>query len=91
MAPEKGSGMPPLIYYRQTSATDIGAMAQRAGVKNVMLTRLIPMLGADHQAIWKVPGGPLIEEDYIRAVRESGFAGNIVVGRDLSSLRLSAD
>jgi ribonuclease Z len=91
MGPDKGSGMPPLIFYRQTSATDIGAMAQRAGVRDVMLTHLIPMLGADHQAIWKVPDGPLTEEDYKKAVRESGFVGHIVVGTDLASIRLPRD
>jgi len=88
MGPDKGSGMPPLIFHRQSTATDIGAMAKRAGVKHVMLTHIIPMLGADRQAIWKVPGGPLTEGDYTKAVQESGFAGNVVVGTDLASIRL---
>jgi ribonuclease Z len=90
MGPDKASGMPPLIFYRQSTATDIGAMAKRAAVKHVMLTHIIPMLGAERQAIWKIPGGPLAEEDYTKAVLESGFAGNVVVGTDLASIRLPA-
>ena len=53
-----------------------------------MLTHLIPPLGADRQGPFKIPGGPLTEADYRKAVRESGFAGNVVVGTDLTSLRL---
>src|SRR5436305_3182797 len=30
MGPGRGSGMPPALYFRQSSATDIGAMAKRA-------------------------------------------------------------
>ena len=90
MGPDKGSGMPPLIFYRQSTASDIGAMAKRAGVKHVMLTHIVPMIGAERQAIWKVPAGPLTEGDYKKAVQESGFAGNIVVGTDLASIRLLA-
>jgi ribonuclease Z len=33
MAPDRDSGMPPLAYYRQSTASDLGAMAQRAGAK----------------------------------------------------------
>jgi ribonuclease Z len=88
MGPDKGSGMPPLIFYRQSTATDIGAMAKRAGVKHVMLTHIIPMLGAERQAIWTIPGGPLSEADYVRAVQDSGFANSVVVGTDLASIRL---
>src|SRR5207302_5865459 len=29
MGPDKGSGMPPLIYYRQSNTSDLGAMAKR--------------------------------------------------------------
>ena len=55
-----------------------------------MLTHLIPPLGADRQGPFKIPGGPLTEEAYIRAARDGGFTGNIVVGTDLASLRLPA-
>jgi ribonuclease Z len=30
--PAKGGGLPPITYHRQSNATDLGAMAQRAGV-----------------------------------------------------------
>ena len=90
MSPDKGTGMPPILFCRQSTATDIGAMAQRAGVKHLLLTHLIPMLGAERHGIWKIPGGGLTDEDYKKAVRESGFAGNVVVGTDLASIRLPA-
>jgi ribonuclease Z len=37
---------------------------------------------------WKVPGGPLSEEDYLKAVEAAGFKGNTIVGTDLATLRL---
>ena len=88
LAPESGSGMPPLVYYRQSNAKDLGAMAERAGAKHLMLTHLGPPLGAEAQGPWKIPGGPLTEEDYRKAVEESGYAGDIVVGTDLASIKL---
>jgi ribonuclease Z len=90
MAPDKGSGFFPHAYHRQSNAFDLGALAQRAGAKHLMLTHLIPPLGADAHGPFKIPGGPLTEADYRKAVQESGFAGNIVVGTDLTSLRLPA-
>jgi ribonuclease Z len=42
MGPERDSGMPPPIFFRQSSASDLGAMAQRAGAKHLVLTQLIP-------------------------------------------------
>jgi len=90
MAPGKGSGMFPYAYLRQSSAPDLGAMAQRAGAKHLMLTHLIPPLGAAQHYPFKVPGSPLTEADYRTAVLDGGFAGNIVVGTDLASLRLPA-
>ncbi|MGE0094386.1 MAG: MBL fold metallo-hydrolase [Alphaproteobacteria bacterium] len=88
LAPEKGSGMPPLLYYRQSNATDLGAMAKRAGGKYLMLTHLGPPLGAETQGPWKIPGGALTEADYRKAVEDSGYTGNVVVGTDLASVRL---
>ena len=90
MGPDKGSGMFPYAYLRQSSVPDLGAMAQRAGAKYLMLTHLIPPIGADQQYPFKVPGGPLTEADYRRAARDAGFAGNIIVGTELVSLRLPA-
>src|SRR5215470_16474861 len=90
MGPDKGSGMFAYAYLRQSSVPDLGAMAQRAGAKYLMLTHLIPPIGADQQYPFKVPGGPLTEADYRRAARDAEFAGNIIVGTELVSLRLPA-
>lgn len=88
MAPDKGSGMPAPIYFRQSTSADLGAMAKRAGAKHLMLTHLIPPLGAKQQGPYKLPGGALTEADYRKSAQESGFAGNVVVGTDLVSIRL---
>ena len=90
MGPDKGSGMFPYAYLRQSSVPDLAAMAQRAGAKHLMLTHLIPPIGADQQYPFKVPGGPLTEADYRRAAQDGGFTGNIIVGTDLVSIRLPA-
>ena len=90
MGPDKGSGMPPPIFFRQSTASDLGAMAKRAGVKHLMLTHLIPPIGAAQQGPWTIPGGALTEADYKKAAQDGGFAGDIVVGTDLASLRLPA-
>jgi ribonuclease Z len=90
MAPDKGSGMPPPFFFRQSTASDLGAMAKRAGAKHLMLTHLIPPIGAERQGPWKIPGGPLTEADYRKAAETGGFTGNIVVGTDLASVRLPA-
>lgn len=90
MAPDKGSGMPPPVYYRQSAANDLGAMAQRAGAKSLVLTHLIPPPGAAVQGVWKVPGGALTAADWTKAARDGGFTGDVVVGGDLVSLRLPA-
>jgi ribonuclease Z len=90
MGPDKTSGMPPPIYFRQSTATDLGALAKRAGAKYLMLTHLIPPIGAARQGPWTIPGGALKEADYKQAAQDGGFTGNIVVGTDLASLRLPA-
>jgi ribonuclease Z len=88
MGPDRDSGMPPAVYYRQSNVTDLSAMAKRVGAKHLMLTHLI--LGAERTGPFKIPGGPLTEADYRKAVEAGGFAGNIVVGTDLASVRLPA-
>jgi ribonuclease Z len=90
MGPDNGSGMFPYAYYRQSTASDLGAMAKRAGAKYLMLTHLIPSIGAERQGPWKIPGGALTEADYRKAVEASGFTGNTIVGTDLTSIRLPA-
>lgn len=90
MAPDKGSGMPAPIFYRQSLATDLGTMAKRVGAKHLMLTHLSPSIGAERQGPWKIPGGPLTESDFRKAAQDGGFTGNIIVGTDLASVRLPA-
>jgi len=90
MGPDKDSGVPPPIFLRQSTAADLGAMAQRAGVKQLVLTHLFPPPGTDRQGLWKVPGGPLTEDAWRKPVQDSGFAGATVVGKDLVSIRLPA-
>jgi ribonuclease Z len=91
LGPEKGSGFPPGSYYRQSIASDLGALAQRVGAKYLMLTHLAPSLGTARHNRWDVPGGPLTEEDYRKAVEAGGFTGMTIVGKDLASLRLPAN
>lgn len=90
MAPDKRSGMPPPFFFRQSTASDLGAMASRAGAKHLMLMHLIPPVGAQRQGPWKIPGGALTEADYRNAAETGGFTGNIVVGSDLAAIRLPA-
>src|SRR5437870_6968867 len=78
MGPDRGSGFPPPSFYRQSLATDLGAMAKRVGAKYLMLTHLAPSLGAVIHNRWKVPGGPLTEADYRKAVEASGVPGTRV-------------
>jgi ribonuclease Z len=91
MGPDRDSGMPPLLFHRQPSTPDLGAMAKRAGAKYLVLTHLIPMLGAERHGIWKVPGGALGAADYSKAVQDAGFTGTTVVGTDLALIRLPAN
>ena len=90
MGPDGGSGFPPPIFFRQSTASDLGAMAQRAGAAHLFLTHLIPPLKAARQGPYKIPGGGLSRAQYEEAVRLGGFKGNIVVGTDLATLRLPA-
>jgi len=90
MGPGKGSTMYPYAYYRQSTAPDLGAMAKRAGAKYLILTHLIPPIGATQQYPFKVPGKPLTEADYREAAQQGGFTGTVVVGTDLAGLRLPA-
>ncbi|MEA2861038.1 MAG: hypothetical protein QOC72_3077 [Methylobacteriaceae bacterium] len=90
LGPDRDSGFPAPIYYRQSIAGDLGAMAERDGARYLMLTHLAPSLGAAQHNRWKVPGGALTEADYRKAVESSGFTGLTIVGTDLVSLRLPA-
>lgn len=88
--PEGGSTFPTPIFLRQSTAGDLGSLAKRAKVDHLMLTHLIPPLGAKSVGPYKVPGGSLTENDYKEAVKESGFQGNLHVGKDKLTLRLPA-
>jgi ribonuclease Z len=88
MGPDRDSGMPREVFYRQSGATDLGALAKRVGAKHLILTHLAPPLGAATNGPWKVPGGPLTQADYRKAVEAGGFTGNTIVGTDLASVRL---
>jgi len=88
MGPDKDSGFPPPIYFRQSTATDLGAMAKRTGASHLMLTHLIPPMGAKRQGPYPIPGGGLTEGDYKSAVTDGGFTGTTIVGTDLISVRV---
>lgn len=90
LSPEQGSVAPPAVYYGKSNATDLGAMAQRSGAKILMLTHLLPSLGAASLGPWPIPGGPMTEADYTQEVVAGGFTGKVVVGTDLTTVRLPA-
>jgi ribonuclease Z len=77
-------------FFPQSTASDLGALAKRAGAKYLMLTHLIPPMGAVRLGPYTIPGGALTQADYRKAVEESGFSGITVVGTDLASVRLPA-
>lgn len=87
---DRSSGMPPLLFLRQSNPADLGAMAKRVGAKHLMLTHLAPQPGSPRHGPWKVPGGGITEADYRKAVAEGGFTGDTIVGSDLATLRLPA-
>ncbi len=91
MGPDGSTGFPPPIFFRQSTATDLGSMADRAGAGHLMLTHLIPPMGAPRQGPYPLPDGGLTEADYVGAVQDGGFGGNVVVGTDLVKLRLPAN
>lgn len=88
-APEEGSQFPPHVYYRQSSAGDLGAMAQRAGIHHLVLTHMIPAIGTESHGPYVIPQGPLGPADFESAARNGGFNGEIHVGEDLLTIRIS--
>ena len=83
MGPDRGSGFPAYAYYRQSTASDLAAIAQR-----FILTHLVPPPGALAQGTSKVPGRPLTEASYRQAALDGRFTGDVVVATDLASVRL---
>ena len=87
-APDSGSNFPELAYLRQSNVRDLGAMAERAGVRHLLLTHLIPALDSNSHGPFAIPGGPLTTNDFEETARNSGFQGEIHVGTDLMRVRL---
>ncbi len=90
MGPDFDSGFPPPIFFRQSTAADLGAMAERSGASHLMLTHLIPPLGAKKQGPYPIPNGPLTKASYIEATTGAGYSGKTIVGTDLESITLKA-
>ena len=78
------------MYYRQAATADLGAMAKRVGAKVLMLTHLAPQPGAMRHGPYKIPGGPLTEADFRKVAEAGGFAGTVIAGPDLATVRLPA-
>ena len=87
-APGAGTKFPPVAYYRQSTAADLGSMAQRAGVEHLMFTHLIPALGVKSHGPFPLNSKPLSKAEFETAARSGNFTGEIYVGHDLQTLRL---
>lgn len=87
-APGNGSRFPAPVYYRQSNAADLGALAERAGVRHLLLTHLIPSLNTPSHGPYAVPGGSLTADDFEAAARQAGFSGEVHAGTDLLTLTL---
>lgn len=85
--PQGGSKFPAPIYLRQSNARDLGLLAKRAGVGQLVLTHLIPALNARQHGPFAVPGGALTPEDFEQAVKDTGFNGQIHIGEDLETIK----
>jgi len=63
------------IFSYHADTVPLGAMAQRAGVRHLVLTHLIPQ-----------PIDEANEEAFVRDVRSGGYTGRVTVGRDLTTI-----
>lgn len=66
------SGGDPSVYSYHADAVELGAMSERAGVGTLVLTHLLPPPRSSEE-----------EELFARRVRDGGFTGELIVGRDL--------
>ena len=84
--------LPKRIYKGHANATTLGAMmkgiydADRK-TPQLLLTHLIPAPGANRQGPFKF-GRTITEKDYLDAVRKGGFKGQVIVGKDLTKVRI---
>ncbi len=65
------------IFSYHADTVPLGAMAERAGVPNVVLTHLIPP-----------PDGPDEAEAFAQDLRHGGYRGTVTVGEDLTTVTL---
>ena len=70
----KGTALETIFSYH-ADTVPLGAMAQRAGVRHLVLTHLIPQ-----------PNSEAEEEAFARDVRSGGYTGEVTVGRDLATI-----
>jgi len=72
----KGTPLENVLSYH-ADTVPLGALAQRAGVRHLVLTHLIPQ-----------PDSEAEEEAFARDVRSGGYTGKITVGRDLTTINI---
>jgi ribonuclease Z len=68
------------IFSYHADTVPLGALAQRAGVKHLVLTHLIPQ-----------PNNELDEAAFAQDVRAGGYTGRVTVGRDLMRVDLGQE
>ena len=68
------------IFSYHADSVPLGGLAQRAGVKHLVLTHLIPSPRDDAE-----------EQGFTDDLRRGGFSGEITVGRDLDVVRIGPD
>jgi ribonuclease Z len=66
------------IFDYHSDTVELGAMAEAAGIKHLVLTHLIPP-----------PADPAAEQAFADDVREGGYTGPLTVGHDLFTVELS--
>ncbi len=75
---EFGQGAPHLaaIASYHADTVELGAMVERVGVPQVVLTHLIPPPGF----------GPTTKQDYVDDLRTSGYSGDVIIADDLTTV-----
>ena len=84
--------LPKRIYNGHANATNLGAMMKgiydaNRNTPQLVLTHLIPAPGANRQGPFKL-GRTIAEKDFVDAVRKGGFTGSVIVGKDLTKIRI---